>query len=119
MDLKRGDAHAQEGAGRCAGRQTLVFGHECNGLWYDCRVEWVVLEREFPTPVTPDMVRQLAAGTTCLDLYRVEPVRSYLTPDGLRMVCIFRAPDAEAMRAVVRANDMPSATVWASTLHTP
>jgi hypothetical protein len=82
-------------------------------------VEWVVLEREFPEPLTPDMVRQMAAETTCLELYRVRPVRSYLMPGGRRMVCVFEAPDAEALRALGRVNEFPDGPVWSSTLHTP
>ena len=88
--------------------------------WYDLG-GWsgLILEREFAEPLTPDRVRQLAAETTCLELYRVKPIRSYLMSGGRRMVCVFEAPDAEALRAVGRANEMPQATVWSSTLHTP
>ena len=82
-------------------------------------MDYVVLEREFPEPLTPEDVTRLAAETQCLELYRVKPVRSYLMPDGRRMVCIFQAPDAEALRAVARSNDFPSAIIWSSTLHTP
>ena len=81
-------------------------------------VEIVVLEREFPEPLTPGDVLRLAADTQCFDLYRVKPLRSYLMPSGRRMVCIFEAPDAEAIRAVARAHGFPSAVVWSSTLHT-
>jgi hypothetical protein len=80
-------------------------------------VEWIVVEREFPEPLTEDDVRQL--GTQCFDLYRVTPVRSYLAPDGKRMVCIFRAPDAEAVRTLLRINQSPPGIVWACRVHTP
>jgi hypothetical protein len=80
---------------------------------------WVILEREFPEPLTSDDVRRLASETQCLDLYRVRPVRSYLMPDGKRMVCVFEAPDAEALRSVGRANGFGWGFVWPSTLHTP
>ncbi|MGB5704479.1 MAG: DUF4242 domain-containing protein [Polyangiales bacterium] len=85
-----------------------------------CRVDYVVLEREFPAPITPEQVRQMAAETQCLELYRVTPLCSYLMPDGKRMICVFQAPDAEALRSVGRANGFPpGSTVWSSTLHTP
>ena len=81
---------------------------------------YVVLEREFPEPITPEQVPEMAAGTQCLELYRVTPVCSYLMPDGKRMICVFQAPDAEALRSLSRANDFPpGSTVWSSTLHTP
>lgn len=88
--------------------------------WYRTTVEWVVVEREFPEALTPDRVRELAAKANgCLDLYRVEGVRSYLSPDGTRMICVFRAPDAESVRMALRDGGSPPATVWSSTLHTP
>jgi hypothetical protein len=82
-------------------------------------VERIVLEREFEEPLTAAGVRELAAATQCLELYRVKPICSYLMPGGRRMVCIFEAPDAEALRSVSRVNAFQSATVWAATYHTP
>jgi hypothetical protein len=83
-------------------------------------VEYVVLEREFPEPIKPEDVPPMAAQTQCLELYRVRPVCSYLMPDGKRMVCVFQAPDAQALRSLARANDFPANfAVWTSTLHTP
>ena len=83
-------------------------------------MSYVVLEREFPEPLSPEDVSKMAASVQCLDLYRVKPVRSYLMPDRMRMVCIFEAPDAEALRSLARANDFPKGSVvWSSTLHTP
>jgi hypothetical protein len=80
----------------------------------------IVLEREFPEALSPEDVSRMAASMQCLELYRVKPVRSYLMPDGKRLVCVFEAPDAEALRAVGRANAFPSdSVVWSSTLHTP
>lgn len=83
-------------------------------------MEYVVLEREFPKPLKPEDVPGMAAATQCLELYRVKPVCSYLMPDGKRMVCIFQAPDAQALRSLGRANGFSEgAVVWPSTLHTP
>ena len=63
---------------------------------------------------------KMAASLQCVELYRVKPVRSYLMPGGKRMVCVFQAPDAEALRALGRANGFPpNSVVWSSTLHTP
>ena len=40
--------------------------------------------------------------------------------DGKRMVCVFQAPDAQALRSLARANDFPpNFAVWTSTRHTP
>jgi len=89
-------------------------------LGYSRSVDFIVLEREFPEGLSPEELRQMAASMQCLDLYRVKPVRSYLMPGGKRLVCVFQAPDAEALRAVGRINGFPpGAVVWSSTLHTP
>jgi len=81
-------------------------------LWYPQLVDYVVLEREFAEPLTPDDVPRMAAQTQCLGLYRVKPICSYLMPDGKR--------DAEALRAIARVNGFPpDSAVWSSTLHTP
>jgi hypothetical protein len=82
-------------------------------------MEYVVLEREFSEPLSSEEVRKMAAETQCLDLYRVKPVRSYLMLGGRRMVCVFEAPDAEALRAVGRSNGFSNAVIWSSTVHTP
>lgn len=88
-------------------------------LWYLHRVERIVLEREFDEPLTAADVRRLASQAQCLGLYRVKPICSYLMPGGRRMVCIFEAPDAEALRSVGRGNQFRDATIWAATYHTP
>jgi len=119
LDLKRGDAHADEGAFAGAVRQIPLCARESEASWYSRRVEWVILEREFPEPLTPEVVVEMAQETTCLEIYRVKPVRSYLMDGGRKMVCVFEAPDAEALRAVARANEFPPGSIWASTLHTP
>ena len=83
-------------------------------------MDYIVLEREFPEPLAPEDVPKMAASMQCLELYRVQPVCSYLMGNGHRMICVFKAPDAEALRAVGRANAFPDGSVvWSSTLHTP
>ena len=118
-NLKRGDAHPREPACDRVMRQTSIEATWPALSWYSLMVDFVVLEREFSEPLSPEDVREMAAGIQCLELYRVKPVRSYLTSDGMRMVCVFQAPDAEALRSLGRANGFPpGSSVWASTLHT-
>jgi polyferredoxin len=82
-------------------------------------LETVVVERSFPQPVVPEEVEcRHGRAKTCFDLHGVELVHSYISKDRRRMVCIYRAPDAEAVR---RANDqsgLPFDRVWSSTFHT-
>lgn len=77
-----------------------------------------MVERDFDCELTPESVRTLVQAGGCLELYGVKAVRSYLAPGGKRMICVFRAPDAEAVRAVLRSFGSPSGNVWTATQHT-
>ena len=50
----------------------------------------------------------------CLTLHGVRHVVSYVAPDGLRMICVFEAPDAEAVRRTARALGYRYDSVWAA-----
>lgn len=65
-------------------------------------METIVVEHHFedrPFNVERYETAQLDAEW-CLKAYGVRHVKSYLSPDGHRMICIFEAPDAEAVRRV-------------------
>ena len=49
----------------------------------------------------------------CAELYRVEWRWGCLSSDGARMLCWYRAPDAEAVRLVLRQQRCAAGTVWA------
>lgn len=82
-------------------------------------MEWVVVERDFPVPLSDEEIRRMHDEAQCVDLYRVTGIRSYLTPDRKRLVCIFQAPDAEAVRSFLRVNRSVRGSVWPCTLHAP
>jgi len=76
-------------------------------------VSTVVVERAFPTPVTFVQVQhaeERSAG--CLDAHGVRFQRTYLSHDGLRMVCLYEAPDAEAVRRAQTAAGLPFERAW-------
>jgi Nickel responsive protein SCO4226-like len=80
--------------------------------------ECVVAESRFSEKITPEFValaRQQSAW--CLELHRAEYIESFLGTDGLRMVCIFRAPDAEAVRRASQQGGMPYAEIWTASVH--
>lgn len=82
--------------------------------------ELVVVERMFPAPATLDFVSNaLRRAGWCLDLHHAVLVESFLGSNGLQMVCIFRAPDAESVRLANKQGGVPYAEVWTATLHTP
>jgi cation diffusion facilitator CzcD-associated flavoprotein CzcO len=73
-------------------------------------------------PLSPgldrDGLRKLAR-LACLDLYRVSWRRAYLATDGTRMLCWYQAPDAEAVRFVLRQQGSRGVAVWPSEVRGP
>src|SRR5688500_17389136 len=67
-----------------------------------------------PQPLDRDGVRRLARQA-CSDLYRVKWLGGFLAVDGLRMLCSYRAPDAESVRFVLRQQGSTGA-VWPAEL---
>jgi uncharacterized protein DUF4242 len=52
----------------------------------------------------------------CLTIHGVQHTVSYVAPDGLRMICVFEAPDCEAVRRTARQLGYRYDTVWAATV---
>jgi hypothetical protein len=80
-------------------------------------VSKVVVERCFAEPVN---FEAYAAGAReaawCFDLYRVDWIGSYIGIEpATRMICIFEAPDAEAVRQVGRRLEVPHERLWTAT----
>ena len=50
----------------------------------------------------------------CLAVHGVRHVVSYVTPDGLRMICVFEAPDCEAVRQAARQLGYHYDSVWSA-----
>ena len=82
-------------------------------------MEWIIVEREFLEALTDDQLYRMNDEAQCVDLYRVKGIRSYLSPDRKTLICVFRAPDAEAVRSFLRVNRSVRGAVRACSLHTP
>ena len=80
-------------------------------------MERVIVERTYDAPMSEDEVRKAAQEGGCSDLHRVFLRKSYLSPDGLRMLCVYEAPDAETVRQLQRSNGLPYDRVWTSSVH--
>jgi hypothetical protein len=64
-------------------------------------------------PVTPDLVREMARSAGgCFDLYRVDWVASLLADDATRLLCWYRAPDAESARQALSQLGSDLNAVW-------
>lgn len=74
----------------------------------------VLVSRRFEEPVAFEEVQAAEhAGASCLLTHRVHCVRTYLSTDRRRMICLYQAPDAESVRLALHDASMPVERVWA------
>jgi hypothetical protein len=80
----------------------------------------VVSERHLDPPIQiTDVSAMETEAAWCREQYRVSHVISLLSLDGRRLVCLFDAPDAEAVRNVLRRLDAPFERAWTASIHAP
>lgn len=78
----------------------------------------IFLERDFFPPVNHDYLREAWGGAIdCFNLHRVVWRGSLLSLDGCRLVCNFRAPDAESVRIALRKGGADIRRLWTGTVH--
>lgn len=75
----------------------------------------VIVERTMPRPVTAsDLAASAASGAPCFEAHRVRLLRSLISLDGMRVLCQYEAPDAEAVRQANRKAGLPFDHVWSA-----
>lgn len=80
----------------------------------------VVVERSFDTAADLDALQaREEAHAWCLEQHRVTFLRTFLSADGKRMLCLYHAPDAESVRLAQQQAGMPVARVWACRVFSP
>ncbi len=80
----------------------------------DRACSYVLVSRRFAEPVTMESIQAIEdAGAWCLEAHRVRFVRTFFSRDRLRMLCLYQAPDAEAVRLAQQQAGMPVESVWA------
>jgi hypothetical protein len=76
-------------------------------------MEQVVVEWRAAQPLTPETLRAATRDVSwCHRIHNVAHLRSYIGNDGRDMVCVFAAPDAEAVRRSGRQSGAAVHTVW-------
>jgi len=74
----------------------------------------VLVTRSFSEPVELAKIQALEdAAAWCLDANEVQFVRTFFSADRKRMDCLYRAPDAEAVRRTQQTAQMPVERIWA------
>jgi hypothetical protein len=80
----------------------------------------VVSERPIDPPIGLDEVRAMEAQAAwCMEQYRVRHALTLLRRDGRHLVCLFEAPDAEAVRSVLQRVGAQIEHAWTATVHAP
>ena len=73
----------------------------------------VIVERSFDPPLTTEELRAVEERMApCLDLYRVQWLRSLWSADRRRMICEYEAADAESVRLVQRESRARFDRIW-------
>ena len=99
---------------------TCAHLHNTNPVANARATEYIIVERAFPAPVTKEFVMEaMKRGAWCMDLYQATYLESFLGADGMKMVCLFRAPDAEAVRLANEKAQAPYTEVWTASIHHP
>lgn len=81
-------------------------------------MECVIVERDFDEPVAFDEIQAIEdRGAWCLEMYRVSFLTTYFSADRRRMICVYKAPDAEHVRLAQRRAGMPFERVWTASVH--
>ena len=74
----------------------------------------VAVTRRWAEPVELADIQAIEdAGAWCLEAHDVQFVRTFFAADHRRMVCLYRAPDAESVRLAQTQAGMPLEHVWA------
>ncbi|MGN6183771.1 MAG: DUF4242 domain-containing protein [Thermoanaerobaculia bacterium] len=81
-------------------------------------MELVVVERSFEEPVSYEEIQARENESAwCLDVHRVKFLHTYLSKDRKRMICLYEAPDAEAVRRANETGGLPFEKVYTVTRH--
>jgi hypothetical protein len=108
------------------------LGADVTGLWagtvidapdasgHEILAANVVVTRRFDEPVEfADLQAVEDGASACLEMHGVRFLRSFFSADRRRMICLYRAPDADCVRIAQRQARMPVETVWAFRRHGP
>lgn len=73
----------------------------------------IIVERSFQSPITDRWIDDTGKRVgDCLDLYGVQYIRSFMSPDRRRLICEYEAGDAESVRSVQHSADVSYDRVW-------
>ena len=75
----------------------------------------VIVERTLDQPTDfAELDAMERAVAWCLEVNDVKFLHSYLSTDRRRMICVYEAPDAEAVRRSQRSGGLPFDRAWSA-----
>ena len=78
-------------------------------------MEIVIVERTFVEPVEFEHLQAIEDSFAwCLDARNINFLHSYFSLDRKRMICVYRAPDAESVREANSQAKMPFDRIWSA-----
>lgn len=78
---------------------------------------YLLMERTFEEPLSESALDQMFQRLgPCLEQHAIEWLRSYLSADRRRMICTFKAADAESVRMAYRTAGYSFEQVWQATV---
>lgn len=87
---------------------------------HDPTVPIAVMQRDYPQPITAEAADKMRADAAwCMETHGVGLVSTYVEAGGTRGLCVYVAPDLEAVRRAGRMANLPPGALWAGTLILP
>jgi len=75
----------------------------------------VLVERSFAEPVAFEDIQAIEVrGAWCLEAYGVRFLKTYFSRDRRRMICLYKAKDAESVRLAQKKAGVPFVEAWAA-----
>jgi len=72
----------------------------------------VIVAEYTPSPEKPETAEDLAHLERCLAVREAKLLASYVAPDGSKLIRIFEAPDAGAVRFAHASSGYTGVTIW-------
>ncbi len=76
-------------------------------------MKYLIVEHTFDPPLNEEDLNNISERLgPCLEQHKIKAMRSYVSDDGSRMLCVFEAPDAESVRIAHRTAKVDFDRVW-------
>ncbi len=76
-------------------------------------MKYLIVEHSFDPPLKEEDLNNISERLgPCLEQHKIKAMRSYVSDDGSRMLCVFEAPDAESVRIAHRTANVDFDSVW-------